>query len=32
MVKIEGKEEKHAKLKTEDDAQIKNVISWILSK
>lgn len=32
MVKIEGKEEKHASLKTEDDAQIKNVISWILSR
>ncbi|HEX6632472.1 MAG TPA: c-type cytochrome [Usitatibacter sp.] len=32
MVKIEGKEEKHASLKTTDDAQIKNVISWILSK
>lgn len=32
MVKIEGKEEKHTSLKTEDDAQIKNVISWILSK
>jgi cytochrome c len=32
MVKIEGKEEKHASLKTTDDAQIKNVISWILSR
>lgn len=31
-VKIEGKEEKHASLKTEDDAQIKNVISWILGR
>jgi len=32
MVKIEGKEEKHAKLKTTDDAQIKNVIQYILSR
>ncbi len=32
MVKIEGKEEKHASLKTKDDAEIKNVISWILSR
>ncbi|HUJ01085.1 MAG TPA: c-type cytochrome [Usitatibacter sp.] len=32
MVKIEGKEEKHASLKTTDDAQIKNVIQWILSR
>jgi cytochrome c len=31
-VKIEGKEEKHASLKTTDDGQIKNVISWILSR
>ena|SRR5665213_1797199 len=32
MVKIEGKEEKHVKLKTDDDAQIKNVIQFILSR
>ncbi len=32
MVKIEGKEEKHSKLKTDDDAQIKNVIQYILSR
>ena len=32
MVKIEGKEEKHASLKTDDDGQIKNVIAWILSR
>jgi cytochrome c len=32
MVKIEGKEEKHAKLKTDDDAQVKNVIQYILSR
>jgi cytochrome c len=31
-VKIEGKEEKHSSLKTTDDGQIKNVISWILSR
>ncbi len=31
-VKIEGKEEKHAKLKTDDDAQIRNVIQYILSR
>lgn len=31
-VKIEGKEEKHSSLKTTDDAQIKNVISWVLSR
>lgn len=31
-VKIEGKEEEHASLKTSDDAQIKNVIGWILSR
>jgi cytochrome c len=31
-VKIEGKEEEHTTLKTTDDAQIKNVIGWILSR
>jgi len=31
-VKIEGKEEEHASLKTTDDAQVKNVIAWILSR
>ena len=31
-VKIEGKEEEHASLKTTDDAQVKNVIGWILSR
>ena len=31
-VKIDGKEEKHESLKTTDDAQIKNVIAWILSR
>ncbi|HXZ49837.1 MAG TPA: c-type cytochrome [Usitatibacter sp.] len=32
MIKIGGSEEKHASLKTTDDAQIKNVIAWILSR
>ncbi len=32
MVKVEGKEEHHVSLKTTDDAQIKNVIAWILSR
>jgi len=31
-VKVDGKEEEHSSLKTSDDAQIKNVISWILSR
>jgi cytochrome c len=31
-VKIDGKEETHESLKTTDDAQIKNVIAWILSR
>jgi len=31
-VTIEGKEEEHASLKTTDDAQIKNVIQYILSR
>lgn len=30
-VKVDGKEEEHASLKTTDDAQIKNVIRFILS-
>lgn len=30
-VKIDGKEEEHASLKTKDDAEIKNVIKFILS-
>ncbi|MCC6611251.1 MAG: c-type cytochrome [Burkholderiales bacterium] len=32
MVKVEGKEEKHESLKTKDDAVIKNVIAFILSR
>lgn len=31
-VKIDGKEEEHDSLKTKDDAQIKDVIRWILAK
>ena len=31
MVKVEGKEEHHASLKTKDDAEIHNVIKFILS-
>jgi len=32
MVKVDGKEEKHDSLKTTDDAEIKAVIQWILSR
>jgi cytochrome c len=31
-VKVDGKEETHESLKTTNDADIKNVISWILSR
>ncbi len=31
-VKVDGKEEEHDSLKTKDDAQIKEVIKWILSR
>ena len=31
-VKIDGKEEKHESLKTKDDAEIRSVIKWILSR
>jgi cytochrome c len=31
-VKIDGKEEKHDSLKTTNDAEIKGVISWVLSR
>ena len=30
-VKVDGKEEEHASLKTKDDADIKNVIQYILA-
>jgi cytochrome c len=31
MVEVEGKKEKHESLKTKDDAEIKNVVMFILS-
>jgi cytochrome c len=31
-IKVDGKEETHESLKTTDDKEIKNVISWILSR
>lgn len=31
MVKIDGKEEEHSKIKSKDDAEIRNVIHWILA-
>jgi cytochrome c len=31
-VKIDGKEETHDSLKTKNDAEVKNVIGWILSR
>lgn len=31
MIKIDGQEEKHGKLKTDDEAEIKNVVQWILA-
>jgi cytochrome c len=31
-VKVDGKEETHESLKTTNDAEIKNVVSWILSR
>ncbi len=30
-IKIDGKEEEHVTLKTKDEAEIRNVIHWILS-
>jgi cytochrome c len=32
MVKIDGKEEKHKAVKSTDDAEIKNLVRWILSR
>lgn len=32
MVKVDGKEEKHEAIKTKDEAEIKNLIAWILSR
>jgi cytochrome c len=31
-IKVDGKEEKHESLKSTDDAEVKNVIAWILSR
>jgi cytochrome c len=31
-VKVDGKEETHDNLKTKDDAEIKGVIAWVLSR
>jgi cytochrome c len=31
-VKIEGKEEDHGQLKTENTAEIRNVVQWVLSR
>ena len=31
-IKVDGNEEQHDSLKTKDDAEIKNVIRWILSR
>ena len=31
MVEIDGKKEEHGKIKSKDDAEIRNVIHWILS-
>lgn len=32
IVKVDGKEERHERLKTNDPAEIRNVIQWILSR
>jgi cytochrome c len=31
-VKVDGREEAHDNLKTKDDAEVKNVVQWILSR
>ena len=31
-VKVEGKEEEHANLKTKEEADVRNVVRWILSR
>ena len=30
-IKVDGKEEEHESLKTKNDAEVKNVVQWILS-
>ena len=32
MVKIDGKEEKHKIVKSTDEAEIRNLVRWILSR
>jgi cytochrome c len=32
MVKVDGKEEPHDSLKTKDEAAVRNVVSWVLSR
>jgi len=31
-IKVDGKEEEHVSLKTKDDAEVRNVVQWILSR
>ena len=31
-IKVDGKEEEHDNLKTKNDAEVKNVVQWILSR
>jgi len=31
-IKVDGNEEEHASLKTKDEAEIRNVIQWVLSR
>lgn len=31
-VKVDGEEEEHSSLKTKDDAEVKNVVQWILTR
>jgi hypothetical protein len=31
-VKVDGKEEAHDSLQTKNDAEVKNVVAWILSR
>ena len=31
MVEVDGKKEKHESLKTDDEAEIRNVVEWVLA-
>jgi cytochrome c len=31
-IKVDGKEEEHASLKTKDEAEVRNVVQWVLSR